>query len=363
MLCNRVKLSLAVTILSYGIAGAPHAAAQANNPAEQANQAVIKRQPIVLVNPREFQIPIQLEPSKSLQLISSRDGVVRKISVKPGDEVQAQTEVIRLENLEERLMLDKATALYKAAQIKLKQAEGENAKELAEAMFDAAKADLDLAKYRYDNSRIHVPFRGKIYRIHAEEGEFIRAGQPLVDFGDPAKLKAEIPLDRADAKTGEETDIRVESQDLKAKIVNVLPLAKRFQSLREIAPSVVSAIVEIDNSDKKLMAGQAVYPAIVPRYFLAEIPSSAIANQKSKEGGRKVQVIRNNIIRDVNVTPLGQIGQKTLYVSGPFAEGDVLITSSSVALLDGTEVRVSAPPTSGAGNQPNRPRIGNPSED
>jgi len=52
-------------------------------------------------------------------------------------------------------------------------------------------------------------------------------------------------------------------------------------------------------------------------------------------GQRKVQVLRELVVRDLPVTLMGSVGVERVFVSGPFADGDEVIYESSHLLADG----------------------------
>src|SRR5258708_120635 len=80
-----------------------------------------------------------------------------------------------------------------------------------------------------------------------------------------------------------------------------------------------AVVVVVDNSDGKVKVGQTVYVPLIPRQPVVEVPNSAIGNLS--DGHRKVQVVRQFIVRDISVSLLGQVGSTRVFVSGPFADG------------------------------------------
>jgi hypothetical protein len=62
-----------------------------------------------------------------------------------------------------------------------------------------------------------------------------------------------------------------------------------------------------------------------------------------------LQVLRENVVRDLNVRILGKVGTDDLYVSGRFVNGDEVIVSSTRALADGTPLRAIAAGAAGSG--------------
>jgi hypothetical protein len=83
---------------------------------------------------------------------------------------------------------------------------------------------------------------------------------------------------------------------------------------------------------------------------VAQVPSGSISN--AAEGNRKVQVLRENVVRNLPVNILAKVGNDSVFVSGRFNDGDEVIVSTTRELADGTPLRAlaaGAGATSGAG--------------
>jgi membrane fusion protein (multidrug efflux system) len=298
-------------------------------------QAVIERMPLVARPAQSYQVPMHLEPATSLELVAQVDGVVSNIAVKPGDKIPAQSEAVRLESTERQLELDRAKAAYHVSQLEQAAANAQAA-ELASARLDVAKFELRLAEHRLEQTMIRAPLTGTITRVHVVPGQFVRAGQPLATLADLTRLTVEIPVDRKVVKAGESMTVKVEEATANGTLESVLPLAERFEPLRDLFLSIASGRVVIDNSSGQLSAGQTVYSDMIPRHPVVEVPTLTVGN--TPEGQRKVQVIREGFVRDVPVELLGQVGTTHIFVTGRFGATDELVVKSSEELLDGTRV-------------------------
>uniref|UniRef100_A0A7C4LQC0 HlyD family efflux transporter periplasmic adaptor subunit n=1 Tax=Schlesneria paludicola TaxID=360056 RepID=A0A7C4LQC0_9PLAN len=316
--------------------------------ASQGDQVVVKRDAVRLLDPDKYRVPLFLEPHLTVTLSAPFDGVVKQVLFKPNSLVKAQSEVVRLENTVQNLTLQKAQAEYRAALIEQKEAEkrSENQQALAAARVEAAKAAVDLAKYLSDQTSIRTPISGEVLRVLVTDGEYVRAGDPLLVIGDTSRMKVEIPVERQQVEKDKPQTIKVESAEVMAKVEAILPLAPRFDPLRDLFESVASAIVVVDNPDGKYKPGQTVYVPLIPRHPVVELPSGAVGNLS--DGGRKVQVLRQWIVRDLPVTVMGSVGSSRVFVSGPFAEGDEVIFETSHQLPDGFQLKP-AGVASGAG--------------
>ncbi|MBI3865899.1 MAG: HlyD family efflux transporter periplasmic adaptor subunit [Planctomycetia bacterium] len=311
---------------------------------------VIKREAARLTDPRTYHASMSLEAVKTIEFTAPADGYVRTVSARPGLKLKTQGEAFRMDDTRAALVVKRARAGVQAAQIEKKLAQAKNDADLtalAEARLEGAQAEADLAQYEAEQLVIRGPFGGEIQRVNVVEGQFVRAGEKLGLLIDPSKLWVEVPVERANAAPGSMIDVTVEGTVVKAKVESVIALAAKFGALRELTVSPASAIVTIDNSGGKLAAGQTVYSDLIPLAPVTQVASSGVSN--ATDGNRKVKVLRDNIIRDVQVKILAKVGTDSVFVSGRFNEGDEVITYSSRDLVDGTPLRALAAGAGSAG--------------
>jgi multidrug efflux system membrane fusion protein len=324
--------------------------ALADNDEASELEVVIKREALKLTDPRTYNASMHLDAVKTVDLTAPVDGFVRAVSAKPGQKIKAQSEAVRLDETRAALILKRARANHQAAQIEKKLAQAKSDADLtalAEARLDAAQADLELAQAESEMLVVRGPFNGEVQRVYVVEGQFVRAGEKLATLIDPSRLTVEVPVERSAAAPGSNIDIKVEETPVKARVESVIALAPRFDALRELLVSPASALVTIENTAGKFFAGQTVYSDLIPQTPVALVPSASISNVP--DGNRKVQVLRENVIRNLNVRILAKVGTDSVFVSGRFNEGDEVIVSSSRELADGTPLRALASSNASAG--------------
>jgi biotin carboxyl carrier protein len=306
-------------------------------------EIVIHRRRIHLRGPEKYQVSMHLEPARTVRLAAPFDGTVRSIQHKPGERLESGTEVVRMDTTEKQLRLERAKALYKVAELEVEQAGAGTgtAKQLAAARLQAAKADLDLAVYWVEQGGVRAPFKCEVLRVNVSEGQVVRMGEPLVTVGDTVALMVEVPVDRNATRDGQPLEIKVEDRSVPATVDAILPLAARFEPLRDLVPSAASAVVVVPNPDGRLRPGQTVFSPLIPRDVVADVPNSCIAN--GPDGSHKVQVLRNNVVRDVPIATLAAVGPDRSFISGAFDPADEVIESATPELADGTVVRASPP--------------------
>ena len=286
---------------------------------------------------------MHLDAVRTVELTAPVDGYVRAVTAKPGQKLKAQGEALRLDDTRAALLLKRSKANLLAFQIEKKLAQAKNNADLvslAEARLEAAQADLDLAQFESEQLVIRGPFNGEIQRMGVVEGQFVRAGEKLATLIDSSRLVVEVPVERAGATPGSIMDIKVEETPVKARVESVMALAEKFDPLRELTVSPASALVSVDNTQGKLFAGQTVYCDLIPLAPVALVAAASISN--AAEGNRKVQVLRENVIRNLPVKILAKVGNDSVFVSGRFNEGDEVIVSTTRELADGTPLRALA---------------------
>jgi biotin carboxyl carrier protein len=315
----------------------------ASDPATPTEEVVIKRESIRVISAERYRVGLQLRPFKSANLVAPEDGVIRNLPFKVGDKVTREGEVFRLDNSRAVLVVKRAQALLAAAKAEKKIAETTNNPDqvtLADARLRAAESELEIANYDVGRLAVRSPLTGDLFRLTAGEGSYVRGGETIAVVGDTSRLSVTIPVDRSSTKAGEPIPIKVEDATVSANVEVVLPLEPQFEPLRDLADSLASAVVSIDNSGGKFHAGQAVYVPLIPFAPVVEVTTNSVSNLPS--GGRKVQVLRESVVRNIAVQILARVGTDRVFVAGAFREGDELIVSSSRELADGQPLRPSA---------------------
>lgn len=300
----------------------------------------VQRQKLSITPADKYRLPLRLEPVRSVTINSPCDGVIKTVAEKEGRAVNAQFEVVRIENPRLDLVAKRAVAAKELAQQELRVARATNNPEqikLGEAKVALSEAEWSLAVFDQHATGIRAPFAATILKLHVSEGQQVRAGEPIVSVGDLSQLKCRLPIDRDVVKVGNTMDLTVESQTLTVMVDSVTPLDADHDKLRELAVSAASAVVKLDNAKQLWHPGQVVYGPLAPRGAVTSVPLNTV---KADAGGNRiVQVIREGVIRSVPVTLHGQVGKELVYVSGTFGDNDELVTATTRELADGTALK------------------------
>ena len=210
---------------------------------------VIKRRALVLEDPRTYQVPLRLEPAKSIALIAPVDGIVQSVHVKPGDQLPSQGDVIRMDDQRTELLIRKAKAEVTARELerKLAQSNGGSADAvaLAEANLEAAKAAYDLAELEHQKMIVRGGFAGTILKVHVVPGQFVRAGEAVAELGDLSNLVAHVPAGRAQVKPGDKISVTVENSSVPAVVETLFPPPPHYEPLGPLVESLTMAQIQI----------------------------------------------------------------------------------------------------------------------
>lgn len=304
----------------------------------------IQRRKLTLTPADAYRLPLRLEPIRSVTVTAPCDGVIKSVAEKEGRAVNAQVELIRIDNPRLDLVAKRANAAKELAQQELRVARTSNNPEqikLGEARVALAEAEWSLAVFDQSSTSIRVPYAATILQIHVAEGQQVKAGEPLVSFGEISQLKCRLPVDREHVLPGSTMDLTVESQILKVSVDSITPLAADHDKQRELAVSAATAVVKLDNANQKWHPGQVVYGPLTPNGSVANVPLSSVKADAS--GNRVVLVVREGVVRSIPVTLHGQVGKESVFVSGMFGAHDELVTSSTRELADGTALKPAAP--------------------
>lgn len=329
--------------------------------AKPSNGVRLECQPVRLIAPEPYQVPLILRPLWQMDVVALRDGVVDKVEMTPGKTVAEQAEVVRFDPKDAQLALDEARARLKAAQaaLRLETAGGDKDRtERAQAAAQAAKADFDVAMLNVQRGSLRTPRGGQVFAVRVVPGQLVRRGRTLAVLGDTTRLTAEVPVRRTAVKPGDTLVLHQGTRAINARVEAVRPLSEELRPLAQLLDAAASAIVVIDNADGTLGAGQRIDSPNIPRQTLAAVPAAAI--EKRSDGSTRVQVLRGGVVRDIVVQLFGPAGTKTVYVSGPFQPADQIITSTSKPLSDGTRLAAvpppkPTPPTPRTSPAPNKP--------
>lgn len=237
---------------------------------------------------------------------------------------QLEREVVRLEDLEARNLVP-TEELERIV----------SRRDAAIEASNQAEAALGEAREQLDEAFLRAPFAGVVGALHVEPGQFVAAGQGVIDLVGSSGLEAAVhlPIDRA-ARLETGRVVRVQVPDTRSEQEGII---------REISAGgpgqAVEIVVELDEEGRgALRSGQAVDVTLplISEPMLA-VPMAAIV--QSDSGLSRVFRIEGNRALAVDVRP-GRLRGGWLDVDGDLAAGDLIVVAGHGRLLDDDFVRV-----------------------
>jgi len=200
---------------------------------------------------------------------------------------------------------------------------------------DQARAQLEEARDQLEEARLRAPFDGRIVAFHAEPGQFVAAGQPVMSISSERRLEVELALPAGlsrQLEIGTTLTVRQLAHAQAAKAtVREIGLAAPGQPAR--------VIIDLEPSDKSLW--QPGQPVQVELGWLGETGLSVPLAALLDTGSGISQVFRVNQGRAEAVpVVVGELLHGRVRINGDLSTGDRIVIAGHSQLLDGERVRV-----------------------
>jgi membrane fusion protein (multidrug efflux system) len=309
--------------------------------------------------PQSFDTVGSLRAQESVSIKPEVSGKIEGIRFTEGESVRRGQVLFQLDGALVRADLNEANANLQNSQRAFARAKELAEKQLiARADLDKAQAQLAVdqaraasARTRLDKTAISAPFAGVAGLRKANVGDFVDAGQELVDLVKLDQLEIDLRAPEvvlSELAVGQQVDFGVDSfpaQTFKATVVAIAPTV-------DAAGRSVSLRARFDNPDGKLRPGMSARVRIVLSTSAQAlvVPEQAIVPMGEQ---KNVYTIVQGKAHLAPVT-LGARQPGQVEVTTGLKDGDVVITSGLQKLGDGAPVTPNgaapapAPPASAA---------------
>jgi RND family efflux transporter MFP subunit len=282
---------------------------------------------------------------READIASDEGGKIKNFIKDKGDFVKEGEVILVIDNDVLKANLDAAKAQYEMADINFKkQEEIYNQKVTSELQYlnakyekDAAKANYELIKSRYDKTFIKAPFSGIIDLKYIEEGEFAAPGVSIISIVsiDKIKVVAGVPENYVG-------DIKVGNK------VNVIFNDLGGETLEEKISYVGSSInidnrtfpieIIINNQDRRIKPELNAVVKVERRNFdkAALVPEDAV----SKTDLGNVVFVEENGFAKMRVVKVESRYENKAAITEGLKEGDNIILVGFQNLVDGEKVKV-----------------------
>lgn len=197
------------------------------------------------------------------------------------------------------------------------------------------RATLDLARARLERTAIRAPFSGVIGIRQISPGDYITAGQEIVNLEaiDPIKVAFRMPeVLLSVVETGQSVVVSVDAYPGEAFEGQVYAINPRIES----AGRSVELRARIPNPDSRLRPGLFARVAIIfeSRENAVMIPERALVPVQSRQ---TVFVVEDGAVKLRDVTTGGRQGDQVEILTG-LMPGETIVTAGQLKLRDGAAV-------------------------
>lgn len=316
---------------------------------------------------------------QSVTVLPQVDGYVRRIHVRPGQQVEEGAPLVEVDAREETAALDSARAQLSSSQVNLELArrtlartEALNKEGLASAQeLESARAQVEAAEAATRSSAAQVtqrqvqlqlnvvraPFAGTVGDVLVRVGDFVSASTQLTSIAqaDVLEVSVSVPSPRARSM---KPDTALEILDAQGKVLltsNVFFVAPQADPRTQLVEVKAAFRNTVGLRPSELVRARLVYSV---RDAL-QIPALAVVRQSGQPFALVVQEKEGKTVVERRPITLGALGEMSYVVEKGLKEGDLVAVSFMQALRDGMPVKVKAaqhveaqPPTQSLANVP-----------
>lgn len=344
----KVKLLIGLFVLTALIqfTGCADSEANSEKVKEEKKYTLVETMKVV---PEEYSDAIFLigtvKPSQIAHLSSLEGGKIKKFYAEKGSFVKTDDVILEIDNDMLKANLDAAKAQYDLAEINFKKQEQIFKESVtSEIQYlqskyerDAAKANYELIKARYEHTFIRAPFSGFIDSKNFEVGEVVSPGMPIVSLINSSEIKvtAGVPENFVnDVKVG--TACKLKFKDVDDKVYS----AKVSFVSKTITTSNRTFMIEI----KMLNPNQLIKPELNSEIMVERgkyskaflVPENVVTKT---DIGDVVFVADGDVAKMRTVVVLNRIDNKAAIIDG-LKSGDNLIVVGYQNLIDGEKVEI-----------------------
>jgi RND family efflux transporter MFP subunit len=282
--------------------------------------------------------------NQDLTLSAESSGRVTKVLVDEGSHVSRGQVVARIDADLLNVDIETAKANYQTAVRDLEryqssfQTGGVTQQQLDNARLNVrtSRARLQAANIKSGDANIKAPISGIVNKRFIEQGSFVNAGTQLFEIVDVSKLKLKVAANETQVvnlKVGDRVKITS----------NVFPNSSFSGRVTFIAPKADNSLnfpveVEVSNNAsgqlKAGMYGSAIFDFPQQKAALT-VPRTAFVGSVNSN---KIYVLEGKNARERGVTAGRTFGERVEVLNG-LKEGETVITSGQINLVDGTEVQ------------------------
>jgi multidrug efflux pump subunit AcrA (membrane-fusion protein) len=212
----------------------------------------------------------------------------------------------------------------------------------AEGQLSSAKGKYLAAEAQVSYSEVHSPIAGVVTDRPLFPGETVSAGSTLITVMDTSSLIAKVHLAQTAAqqlKVGDDASVSVPGieKPVPGKVYLISPAL-------DPASTTIEVWLRVNNKGEEYKAGTPVRTSIKGRTFekAVKIPLSAVLT--AQDGSKSVMIVGSDGAAHKTPVELGINDGDDVQVEKGLGGSELVITTGSYGLDDGTNVKVGKPP-------------------
>ena len=275
-------------------------------------------------------------PARVVELNAETDGRVVATGAERGDRFSAGDVIVKLDDRDRHARLAEAEATVKQRQLEFEARArlkgnsyvSEAQLQEADAMLEAAKAELTRARLDIDYMFVRAPFDGALQDRHVEVGDFVKLGDPVATIVDERKLvvRASIPEYEAHfiIKGGPGSAKLATGQTVNGTIRYVAPVADE-------ATRTFNVELEIDNADGDLRGGMTAELTIPAETIYAHKISPSLLTLDD-EGNLGIKTVNDSGLVEFHKADIAMSSSEGVWIAGlPYAATIITVGQGFVA--------------------------------
>ncbi|MFP2908619.1 efflux RND transporter periplasmic adaptor subunit [Pyxidicoccus sp. 3LFB2] len=301
---------------------------------------------------------------QSVTVLPQVDGYVRRIHVRPGQQVEEGAPLLEVDAREETAALDSAQAQLSSSQVNLELArrtlartealhqeglasaqelEGARAQvQAAEAASRSSTAQVTQRQVQLQFNMVRAPFAGTVGDVLVRVGDFVSASTQLTSVAqaDVLEVSVSVPSTRARSM---KPDTVLELLDAQGKVLlttSVFFVAPQADPRTQLVEVKAAFRNTVGLRPSELVRARIVYSV---RDAL-QIPALAVVRQSGQPFALVVQEKDGKTVVERRPITLGALGDMSYVVEKGLKTGDLVAVSSLQALRDGMPVKLKAAP-------------------
>lgn len=280
-------------------------------------------------------------PARVVELNAETDGRVVGVGAERGERFDVGDIIVRLDDRDRHARLAQAEATVKQRQLEFEARArlkgdsyvSEAQLQEADALLEAAKAELTRARLDIDYMIIRAPFDGALQERHVEVGDFVKIGDPVATIVDERTLVVRASVAEYEAhfikKDGPGSAKLATGQTVDGRIRYIAPVADE-------ATRTFNVELEIDNADGALRGGTTAELIIPAETIYAQKISPALLTLDD-EGNLGIKTVNEAGVVEFHKADVAMSSSEGVWIAG-LPHAATIITVGQGFVGEGTVV-------------------------